>query len=146
MDDYTNAEWLAALRSAEPDAALDVLRARLARGLRYALHDLMPTPNYADDALAVLTAPEPLPEQQAAQRQIAELLHHLIAHALTARQRQALNAVMMRGMPIEEVARRMDTNRNALYKLLYDARARLKRELHARGFTATELLAAFGRD
>ncbi len=207
MQDYTNPEWLAALRSAEPDTALAVLRARLARGLRYALipkygvteadvedftqeallrildaldsfrgesrfttwaqkiavrvalselrrqrwqdvslHDLMPAPDHADDALTVLTASEPLPEQQAAQRQITAILQHLIAHALTARQRQAINAVMLRGMPIEEVARRMDTNRNALYKLLYDARARLKRELHARGVTAADLLAAFEPD
>jgi len=46
---------------------------------------------------------------------------------LTEKQRTALQAVVMRGVPLEVVAERMNTNRNALYKLLHDARKRLKR-------------------
>jgi len=46
-------------------------------------------------------------------------------------------------MPLEEVARRMDTNRNALYKLLYDARKRLQRALADEGLSPDEVLAAF---
>jgi hypothetical protein len=37
----------------------------------------------------------------------------------------------------------MKTNRNALYKLLHDARLRLKRRLLAEGISAQEVLAAF---
>ncbi len=47
------------------------------------------------------------------------------------------------GMPMEEVARHMDTNRNALYKLLFDARKRLKERMLARGLSAQDVLAAF---
>lgn len=41
---------------------------------------------------------------------------------LTERQRQATTAAVIGGMPLQEVARRMGTNRNALYMLLHDAR------------------------
>jgi hypothetical protein len=37
----------------------------------------------------------------------------------------------------------MDTNRNALYKLLHDARVRLNRALAEWGMTAQELIAVF---
>jgi DNA-directed RNA polymerase specialized sigma24 family protein len=46
-------------------------------------------------------------------------------------------------MPISEVARRMGTTQNALYKLLYDARKRLKRQMEAAGLSAEESLAIF---
>jgi RNA polymerase sigma-70 factor (ECF subfamily) len=83
-------------------------------------------------------------EQQAIQRELLDTLHQVIANELTDRQRKALVAVRIHGMPLAEVARRMDTNRNALYKLLYDAREKLKRRLLAKGLSAEEILAAFG--
>ena len=47
------------------------------------------------------------------------------------------------GMSTAEVARRMDTNRNALYKLMHDARQRLKQRMEAEGISLEEALAAF---
>lgn len=84
------------------------------------------------------------PDQQAVQRQFLTTLRRLIATELTAKQRQALVAVRIHGMPLEEVARRMGSNRNAMYKLLHDARQRLKSKLEDEGLTAEEILAAFG--
>ena len=52
-------------------------------------------------------------------------------------------AVILEGMPISEVAKRMGTNQNALYKLLHDARRKLKRRLEAAGFSPKEVLAVF---
>ena len=72
-----------------------------------------------------------------------ELVMRLIAEQLTDRQRQAMQAVMMHGMNLQEVAVRMGTNRNALYKLLHDARKRLKKHLLAEGLSPQEILAAF---
>jgi RNA polymerase sigma-70 factor (ECF subfamily) len=46
-------------------------------------------------------------------------------------------------MPISEVARRMGTNQNALYKLLHDARRTLKRQMEGSGLSPQEVLAAF---
>jgi RNA polymerase sigma-70 factor (ECF subfamily) len=53
-------------------------------------------------------------------------------------------AINMQGVPLEEVARRMGTNRNALYKLLHDARLRLKHRLEREGLPPKELLEMFG--
>jgi RNA polymerase sigma-70 factor (ECF subfamily) len=47
-------------------------------------------------------------------------------------------------MPLEEVARRMGTNRNAMYKLMHDARQRLKKKMEAEGLSPQDVLAAFG--
>jgi DNA-directed RNA polymerase specialized sigma24 family protein len=52
-------------------------------------------------------------------------------------------AVILEEMPISEVARRMGTNQNALYKLLHDARKKLKRQMEAAGLSANEVLAVF---
>jgi RNA polymerase sigma-70 factor, ECF subfamily len=45
---------------------------------------------------------------------------------LTARQRDVLLALAVDGVPIDVLADRLSTNRNALYKTLHDARARLR--------------------
>jgi RNA polymerase sigma-70 factor (ECF subfamily) len=79
----------------------------------------------------------------------AELLEHvrrIIDEELTDRQRLAMTAVALKGMPLEEVARRMGTERNALYKLLHDARLRLKRRLALDGLVIGEMLAVFEQE
>jgi RNA polymerase sigma-70 factor, ECF subfamily len=70
-------------------------------------------------------------------------LRRMIDEELTDRQREAVVAVILEGMPISEVARRMGTNQNALYKLLHDARKKLKRQMEASGLSAKEVLAVF---
>ena len=82
----------------------------------------------------------PSPEAATMTAERVALMRELVAEVLTERQRTAIEAVMLHGMPIEEVARRMDTNRNALYKLLHDARQRLKQALEARGLGPDDLL------
>jgi RNA polymerase sigma-70 factor (ECF subfamily) len=108
------------------------------------LQDLIAQYGDQDFTPAILTDPAASPEQHAAQHMVVDTLQRLIAGELTERQRQAMTAVMMGGMNLEEVARRMGTNRNALYKLLHDARQRLKKGLLAEGISAEEALSAFG--
>ena len=91
----------------------------------------------------MLADPAAGPEQQAIQRMLLSTLHRIIATELTDRQRQALVAVRIHGVPLEEVARRMGTNRNALYKLLHDARQRLQKRMMAEELSPQEMLAAF---
>jgi len=74
---------------------------------------------------AILVDPAHSPEEQAVQRTVMDAVQSTLSEKLTDRQRIALMAVKVEGAPLEEVARRMGTNRNALYKLLYDARQRL---------------------
>jgi len=82
-------------------------------------------------------------EQQAVQHEIIEIMRRVINEELTDKQRQALIAVRFRGMPMAEVARQMDTNTNALYKLLFDARKRLKQRILDRGLSPEDILGAF---
>jgi RNA polymerase sigma-70 factor (ECF subfamily) len=99
----------------------------------------------ADDELIPRTWADPGAdtEEQAIQREVLDTMREVIAHGLTDKQRQALVAVRVHGMPIAHVADQMGTNPNALYKLLHDARERLKRGIVARGLSPQEVLAAF---
>jgi RNA polymerase sigma factor (sigma-70 family) len=83
------------------------------------------------------------PEQLALQNTVLQELSRTIAEELTDRQREAVVAVILEGMPISEVAKRMGTNQNALYKLLHDARKKLKRHMEGAGISPQEVLAAF---
>jgi RNA polymerase sigma-70 factor (ECF subfamily) len=107
-----------------------------------ALADLVPedSGDYTPPALA---DPSPDPEKQASQVMVAEMIREMIQDDLTERQREAMVSIMVGGMPLEEVAHRMDTNRNALYKLIHDARKRMQKSLLMRGLTPQEVLAMF---
>lgn len=82
------------------------------------------------------------PERLEYQRTLLETLRQLISTSLTDRQRQATEAIL-HGMPVEEIASRTDSNRNAVYKLIHDARMRLKRGLEGAGHSVDAVLAAF---
>lgn len=84
------------------------------------------------------------PEQLAIRHAVLDTLRQTIDEELTEKQRRALVAARVYGMPAAEIARRMDTNPNALYKLLHDARKRLQKALLAKGLPPEEILAAFG--
>jgi len=90
-----------------------------------------------------LAAQEAGPDVVAEQSDMIAHLQRVISEELTEKQREALIATRIHGMPMEEVARRMGTNRNALYKLLHDARQRLKSRLEEEGLSPEDLLAAF---
>src|SRR5215217_4089452 len=83
------------------------------------------------------------PERAATQTMIMAEFRRFIDEELTDRQRTALLAALG-GMPLEAVADRMNTNRNALYKLLHDARKRLKRRMSAEMLSPQDVLGAFG--
>ncbi|MBN1427949.1 MAG: sigma-70 family RNA polymerase sigma factor [Anaerolineae bacterium] len=85
----------------------------------------------------------PQPEDHTERQEILDLLDDAINTALTDRQRTALLAHAVEGMPVEEIARRMDTNRNALYKLIHDARIKLKHYLEQQEITLDYLADLF---
>ena len=82
------------------------------------------------------------PDEQAERRAILETMHAVIQTELTEKQRKALLAEM-KGMPQEEIARHLGSNRNAIYKLTHDARKKLKHGLQAAGYQAEDIYAAF---
>ena len=83
------------------------------------------------------------PEKKTERTDMMERIHRVIDEELTERQRRAMIMLGMQGMPMEEAAKRLKTNRNALYKLLHDARLRLKQRLQTEGLDVQEVLAAF---
>ena len=85
----------------------------------------------------------PSPEAIAERADMVAAVRRILDQELTPKQREALVLLGIQDVPLEEAARRMKTNRNALYKLLHDARLRLKRRLLAEGISAQEVLSAF---
>ncbi len=83
------------------------------------------------------------PEELVEGADMMQRLQRIIAEELTDKQRQAMMAIAIKDMPLEEVARRMGTNRNALYKLMHDTRLRLKLRLAQEGLTPEDVLAVF---
>jgi RNA polymerase sigma-70 factor (ECF subfamily) len=83
------------------------------------------------------------PALRTEQTALVEKLHELIGASLTPRQRDALLAEL-RGMPLEEIGRRMGSNRNATYKLTHDARRKLRAAFEAAGYTAADVQSAYG--
>src|SRR5215211_5138073 len=120
------------------NVALTELKRRRWRDV--SLQDLLARREAADRGPA---DPQLNPEQLVLQNLVLGELRRMIDQELTDRQREAVVAVILEGMPISEVAKRMGTTQNALYKLLHDARRKLKRRLEAAGFSPQEVLAAF---
>lgn len=86
----------------------------------------------------------PDPETAAARNQILDLLRQVIDEELTDRQRFALVNVHLRGVPVVEVARQLDSTPNNVYRLVHDARKKLKRGLERRHYSEADVLAIFG--
>jgi len=83
------------------------------------------------------------PETSVERADMLARVRRVIAEELTDRQREALLLLSVQELPMDEAARKLKTNRNALYKLLHDARLRLKRRLSLEGLSAQEVLTAF---
>ncbi len=68
-------------------------------------------------------------ERNVLRKNMAEICNRLIETSLTDRQKIALVYHMKYGMPLDEIARRTGSKRNSVYKLLHDARKKMKREM-----------------
>lgn len=99
----------------------------------------------SSDKIREMTDEETNVEASAEQSELMGMIQNTMKQILTEKQRTALMAVAIRGMPIAEVADRMGTNRNALYKLLHDARLKLKNHFEERGLTPENIMASFER-
>jgi RNA polymerase sigma-70 factor (ECF subfamily) len=76
----------------------------------------------------------PGPDDNAENAALLEAVRDGIRTVLTPRQRQVLVAAVLEGVPIDVLAGRLGSNRNALYKVLHDARRRLREHVAAAGF------------
>jgi len=83
------------------------------------------------------------PDQAAMQGEVGEIIREVIERDLTDKQRHVLILMVFNEVPMDEVVRRLGINRNAIYKMLHDARRKLKSGLQGRGFGVGETLALF---
>lgn len=209
MSKRTNEEWVTALKSDRPEAAISDLREHLVRGLTFTLASRIDTDlesrvqDFAQDAVlkvlekidtfrgesmfttwaqkiavriaftelrrkrwqdrsfevlttskdgestytpAFLADPSPSPEERTTQQGMMAIVRRLIMEDLTERQREAMVGLLVQGLPMHVVVERLGTNRNALYKLMHDARVRLKRRLAEENLSPEEVLAVFETD
>lgn len=84
------------------------------------------------------------PERALAQKEVWAIMQDVISHELTDRQRLALRAIVFSEIPMDVVTAHLGINRNAVYKLLHDARRKLKQELELRGYGVQEIMGSFG--
>ncbi|HJR51827.1 MAG TPA: sigma-70 family RNA polymerase sigma factor [Gemmatimonadales bacterium] len=86
------------------------------------------------------------PQRHALRAEALAAVREGIEQGLTDRQRQVVKALVFEQVPLDEVARHLASNRNALYKLLHDARRKLRAHVEARGFDVKELVDLFATE
>lgn len=69
--------------------------------------------------------------------QLTRAVQKAIVTELTPHQRRVVLALLVEGVPIDVLADRLGSSRNALYKALHDARQRLRQALEAGGHLDT---------
>ena len=74
------------------------------------------------------------PEAYAESRDLTRAVREAMDRVLTDHQRHVAVALLVEGVPIDVLAERLGSTRNALYKTLHDARVRLRDDLTARGY------------
>jgi RNA polymerase sigma-70 factor, ECF subfamily len=88
-------------------------------------------------------SPGPTLDQSAMRNEVSKVIQEVIQSDLTEKQRRVLIMMVFHEVPLDEVVRELGTNRNAVYKLLHDARRKLKSSLQSRGFETGETLSLF---
>jgi RNA polymerase sigma-70 factor, ECF subfamily len=83
------------------------------------------------------------PEIALQQNEVWTLLKRIVEKDLTSRQRFVLTASAFQGMPLDLIADKLGTNRDNVYKILHDARKKMKECLTKRGLTQEEILGIF---
>ena len=86
------------------------------------------------DSLALVADRSPAPEAHSEAAQLARAVQAAIASELTPHQRRVVLALLVEEVPIDVLADRLGSTRNALYKTLHDARRRLRAALINSGF------------
>lgn len=117
---------------------------RRARYRDFSLDDLTAEGDFLPASANPVAGDKPTgPERAAEQTDVLKTIDRTLSDALTERQYRALMAVAVQGVPLEIVAEQMGTNRNALYKLIHDARRKLRTVLEQQGLSMEYVLNLF---
>jgi RNA polymerase sigma-70 factor, ECF subfamily len=74
------------------------------------------------------------PQQHAEAAGILAEVRHVVETELTAHQRRIFIAIVVDEIPLDALAEKLDLQRNAIYKVIFDARRKIRRALIAEGF------------
>ncbi|MGB7337715.1 MAG: sigma-70 family RNA polymerase sigma factor [Phototrophicaceae bacterium] len=118
---------------------------RRARYKNFSLDDLTKDGDFLSAEANMVTDAPPNPERATERDDVFDKIMLGFREALTERQYQALVAVALEDVPMDVVAERMGTNRNALYKLIHDARRKLKSHLETQGLSTDYMMRLFER-
>lgn len=74
------------------------------------------------------------PAEESQARELADAMRSAVDEVLSTHQRRVFVALVLRGVPLEALVAELGTNRNAVYKTMFDARRKLRMHLEARGY------------
>jgi RNA polymerase sigma-70 factor (ECF subfamily) len=77
--------------------------------------------------------PDTSAQNEVERLELIDAVADAVAEVLSPRQREVFVALALNGVPIDVLAERMTTTRGALYKVLHDARCKLRAELAQAG-------------
>jgi RNA polymerase sigma-70 factor, ECF subfamily len=78
------------------------------------------------------------PEEHAVGSDLMLAARRAIEEDLTERQRQVFTAIAINGIPVDALAEKLGSSRNALYKTMFDARRKLRAVLAEHGYVGAE--------
>jgi len=113
---------------------------RLKRYDDISIEDLKPNDESREVFSLSVASDETSPDRSLHESQLVEKVLQIINEELTDKQKKAINALMIQGLPMPAVVKLMDTNRNALYKLVHDARLKIKTKLELEGIDPDKML------
>jgi len=116
---------------------------RRARYKDFSLDELTSGGDFLAAETSIMGEAPPNPEKAAERDDVFAKIDASMREALTERQYKALVAVALDGVPMDVVAEQLGTNRNALYKLIHDARRKLKAHLEAQGLSMSYMMNLF---
>ncbi len=93
-----------------------------------------------DDRGIEIEEEEALPDQLAHESMMVQKVMKIMEEELTEKQQKVLQHLMIDQIPMTVVAEMMESNRNAVYKLVHDARLKLKNRLEVEGIDPEEIL------
>jgi RNA polymerase sigma-70 factor (ECF subfamily) len=79
------------------------------------------------------------PAREAEWRDLLAALRRAVEEKLTERQRRIFVAVVLNGVPLDALVLQLGSNRNAIYKTMFDARRKLRAALAAYGYVDNDL-------
>jgi RNA polymerase sigma-70 factor (ECF subfamily) len=78
------------------------------------------------------------PQEAAQAAGLLAELRRIVEEEFTEHQRRVFVAIVVDGVPLDALVDRLDTNRNAIYKTVFDARRKLRAALVTKGYLADE--------